>query len=70
MTIDERIEALTMNLELMHRELQGLATRTEERIAKLTEAIIDLAHFAKDDERPSAAWNHSPRPQPKRTQQP
>jgi len=53
MTIDERIEALTMNLELAHRDIQdlraGQQTLTDNMI-KLTDAMTTLANVVRDHE--------------------
>ena len=45
MTIDERIEALTMNLELASRDIQDLKTSTQH----LTASIQHLSALAQQD---------------------
>ena len=53
MTIDERLEALTMNLELLHRDVQDLKTVAQQD----GENIRTLARIAKDDD---AHWKRLP----------
>ena len=54
MTIDQRIEALTMNLELAHRDIQDLGSSVERLIVaseKDGENIRALARIAEIHER-------------------
>ncbi len=43
MTIDERIEALTMNLELLSRDLESFRETSRETIAQLAQLTQQLA---------------------------
>ena len=51
MTIDERIEALTMNLELLARDHEDTNKRFSERFSALLTMVESLARIAESHER-------------------